>query len=125
MLFRSVNLADGFHCTNLCVTVDINLPVGTDAKIYYKTLPTEKTTPIDDENWVEMVLEKSVPVSTSNYDFKEYRFFPPGAFDTYGVPQDSPITNDFNAFQVKIVMLSSSQAYTPRFRDLRIIALES
>jgi hypothetical protein len=122
---KPISLADGFDASNICVTVDINLPTGTNVYVYYKTLPTEKTTPIDDESWVVMTQEKAVPVSTSAFDFKEYRFFPSGAFDVYGVPEDSPITTRFNAFQIKIVMVSSSQTATPRLRDLRIIALDS
>ena len=122
---KPVSLADGFDASNLCVTVDINLPSGTSVYVYYKTLPTEKTTPIDDETWVAMTQERSVPISTSAFDFKEYRFFPSGAFNSFGVPQDSPITTRFNAFQIKVVMLSSSETATPRLRDLRIIALDS
>lgn len=122
---KPISLADGFDASNICVTVDINMPSGTNVYVYYKTLPTEKTTPIDDESWVIMEQEKAVPVSTSAFDFKEYRFFPSGAFDVYGVPEDGPITTRFNAFQIKIVMLSSSQTATPRLRDLRIIALDS
>lgn len=122
---KPISLADGFDASNLCVTVDINMPTGTSVKVYYKTLPTEKTTPIDDESWVLMDQPKPVPASITAYDFKEYRFFPSGAFNAYGVPLDSPITTRFNSFQIKIVMLSSSQAATPRLRDLRIIALDS
>jgi len=120
-----INLADGFDASNLCVTVDINRPAGTDVKVYYKTLPTEKTTPISDELWYEMTLESAVASSINNFDFREHRFFPSDAFDSYGVPQDSPITTRFNTFQIKIVLLSSSEASTPRLRDLRIIALDS
>ena len=122
---KPINLASGFEASNLCVTVDINKPSGTDVKVYYKTLPTEKTTPISDENWEEMTLESTVPSSLSNYDYREHRYFPSGAFDSYGVPQDDPISARFNTFQIKIVMLSSSEANTPRLRDLRIIALDS
>jgi len=122
---KPINLASGFEASNLAVTVDINKPAGTDVKIYYKTLPTEKTTPIADENWVLMNLESAVASSLSNYDFREHRYFPSGAFDTYGVPQDNPIAARFNTFQIKIVMLSTSESNTPRLRDLRIIALDS
>jgi hypothetical protein len=122
---KPINLSSSFEASNLAVTVDINKPSGTDVKVYYKTLPTEKTTPISDENWVLMNLESTVASSLSNYDFREHRYFPSGAFDSYGVPQDNPITARFNTFQIKIVMLSTSEANTPRLRDLRIIALDS
>lgn len=122
---KPINLASGFEASNLAVTVDINKPAGTDVKVYYKTLPTEKTTPISDENWVLMNLESTVPSSLSNYDYREHRYFPSGAFNSYGVPQDNPISPRFNTFQIKIVMLSTSEANTPKLRDLRIIALDS
>ena len=122
---KPINLASGFEASNLAVTVDINKPAGTDVKVYYRTLPTEKTTPLSDENWVLMNLESTVPSSLSNYDFREHRYFPSGAFDAYGVPQNNPISPRFNTFQIKIVMLSSNRANTPRLRDLRIIALDS
>ena len=122
---KVVNLASGFEASNINVTVDINKPSGTDVKVYYRTLPTEKTTPITNENWVLMTLENSVTNSTSNFDFKEHRYFPTAAFDTYGVPADNPISPRFNAFQIKIVLLSSTKQNTPRLRDLRVIALDS
>jgi hypothetical protein len=122
---KPINLAAGFEATNLCVTVDINKPSGTDVQVYYKTLAAEKNTPISDENWELMYLESAIPSSLSNYDFKEHRFFPFQAFDQYGVPNDSPISPRFNTFQIKIVMLSTSAANTPKLKDLRIIALDS
>ena len=122
---KPINLASGFEATNLCVTVDVNQPAGTSIAVYYKTLPTEKTTPITDETWTLMNLETTVPSSLSDYDFREHRYFPSGAFNSYGVPQNSPISPAFNTFQIKIVLLSSNQAYSPRLRDLRIIALDS
>lgn len=122
---KPINLADGFDASNLCVTLDANKPSGTNIRVYYKTLPTEKVTPIADEVWVEMNLESAVASSATSYDFKEHKYFPNGAFDNYHVPIDSPISTKFNTFQIKIVLLSNSTVYTPRIRDLRIIALDS
>lgn len=122
---KPINLADGFDASNINVTVDINRPASTNVKVYFRTLPSGSVTPITNENWVEMELETVVPSSINNFDFKEYRFFPAGAFDQYDVPQDDPITTRFNTFQVKIVMLSSQTQFSPKLRDLRIIALDS
>lgn len=122
---KSINLADGFDASNINVTVDINRPPATDVKVYYRTLPSGAVTPITDENWVEMDLETVVPSSTNNFDFKEHRYFPPNAFDQYGVPADDPISTRFNTFQIKIVMLSSQTQFSPKLRDLRVIALDS
>jgi hypothetical protein len=121
---KVVNLASGFEASNICVTVDINKPTGTDVKVYYRTLPAEKNTPITNEQWVLMNLESAVANSTSSFDFKEHRYFPPGAI-VNSIPQDNPISPRFNSFQIKIVMLSSYAANTPRLRDLRVIALDS
>ena len=123
---KPINLADGFDASNLCVTVDIYKPNGTDVKVYMKTLSADATTPIEDENWILLELEKEVPNSLTALDYKEHRYFPAGAFDQYGVPNDTGtiISPRFNAFQIKIVMLSSSAVRTPKLRDLRIIALD-
>jgi hypothetical protein len=122
---KPVNLASGFEATNLCVTVDINKPSGTDVKCYYKISTVESTTPIASEAWVEMDLERAVNNSINDFDFKEHRFFPAGAFDQYGTPSDVGPLNKFNAFQIKLVLLSSSKHLTPRLRDFRAIALDS
>ena len=71
-----------------------------------------------------MDLESAVPSSINGFDYREHRFFPPNAFDQYGVPADNPIIARFNTFQIKIVMLSSTVTRTPKLRDLRIIALD-
>jgi len=122
---KPINLADGFEASNLCVTVDICKLFNTNVKVYYKTLASGKVTPISSENWVEMELENPVPNSTNSYDYREHRFFPVGAFDQYGIPQDAPIAARFNSYQIKIVMLSSNKAVSPKLKDLRIIALDS
>ena len=122
---KPINLADGFDASNINVTVDINKPGSTDVKVYYRTLPSGEVTPITDENWVEMRLENVVPSSINNFDFKEHRFFPPNAFGNFGIPNDNPISTRFNTFQIKIVMLSDQKQFSPKLRDLRIIALDS
>jgi hypothetical protein len=121
---KPITLADGFDASNLCVTLDINKPTGTEVKAYFKTLPTEKTSPISEEVWNEMVLETPIRPTDSLYEYKEHRFFPVGAFDAFGVPADAPIPVDFNTFQVKLVLLSTSRTKSPKCRDLRIIALD-
>lgn len=126
---KKVTLAEGFDASNLVVTFDGYKPAGTSYKVYYKILPVEKTTPIDEESWVEMVIETSIANSANLLDYKEHRFFPSGAFSGFGVPVDNPILvnsgSRFNAFAVKIVMLSSNEAIAPKIRDFRAIALFS
>lgn len=122
---KVINLASGFDASNLCVTTDINRPVGTKVEVYYRALAVETTTPMNQQPWILMNQEKTIQNSITDFDFREYRFFPTGAFDTYGYPTNAPISPRFNAFQVKIVMLSSNKALSPRFKNLRIIALDA
>lgn len=123
---KPINLASGFDANNINVTIDVNKLPGTDVKVYYKILPSEKTTPIIDEAWNLMVLENPVPSSANALDYKEHRYFPAGAF-TNGIytPGNLPIATKFNTLQIKIVLLSTSVVNTPKVRDLRIIALDS
>lgn len=120
---KKVVLADGFDASNLIVTFDAYKPASTDVKAYYKLLPVEKTTPINDESWIPMMLEAPVGFSADSNDYKEHKFYPTTAFDQYGNVIDNPISPRFNSFAVKIVMLSSNEAYAPRVRDFRTIAL--
>jgi hypothetical protein len=122
---KVINLAANFDATNLCVTTDINRPVGTNVQVYYRALAVETTTAINQQPWILMNQEKTIQNSITDFDFREYRFFPTGAFDAYGYPTNAPISPRFNAFQVKIVMLSSNKALSPRFKNLRIIALDA
>ena len=122
---KPINLANGFEATNLCVTVDINKPSGTDVRCYYKISTEESTTPIALESWVEMDLEQAIGNSINDFDFKEHRFFPAGAFDNFGTPSDTGPLSKFNAFQIKLVLLSSTKHLTPRLRDFRAIALDA
>lgn len=123
---KVINLNAGFEATNLNVTFDAYKPAGTDIHVYYKTLPFEVTTPIEQEEWVEMEIEygTAIPDSINSDDYREHRFFPPGAIVNF-IPQDNPISARFNAFQIKIVLTSTNQALSPKIRDLRMIALDS
>ena len=63
--------------------------------------------------------------SVNASDLREYMYYPPGAFGNYGVPVNNPISSRFNAFVIKVVMLSSSVAVTPKIRNFRVIALDT
>lgn len=121
---KPITLADGFDASNLNVTVDVNRPSGTNVAIFYRALPSGSLTPITDESWIQMSLEKAVESSINSFDYKEHRYFPPGAFGNFGIPNDDPISPRFNTFQIKIVMLSTQVQNTPKLKDLRIIALD-
>jgi hypothetical protein len=127
---KVVNLADGFDSTNLAVTLDVNRPAATNVYVYYRVLPTEATTPINQQPWVQMTplvngIAKTIPPSSTIYDFQEYNWYPTGSFTSLGVAVAAPLQPRFNAFQVKIIMTSTDKTLCPRLRNLRVHALDS
>lgn len=122
---KKITLADGFDASNIVVTLDAYKPAGTDVRVYYRTLPSEKNTSLNDESWVRMELGDLVGNSSSIEDFKEHKYYPQNYFDAFGVPSDDPISPRFNTWAIKIVLVSSNEATSPKVRDLRAIALDS
>ena len=124
---KPINLASGFDATNLCVTVDANLPTGTSIAVYHRFVPSGSITPIVDEYWQQMIIDPTITLTpaANSYDYTEVKYFPQGAFDVHGIPTDGPIEPKFTTFQVKIVLLSPNVVQTPMLKNLRIIALHS
>jgi len=58
--------------------------------------------------------ETGIPASDNPLIFRDYRYLPGGINGTL---------NDFDQFQIKIVMTSTNNAKVPTFGDLRVIAL--
>lgn len=121
---KKVTLATGFDSSNIVVTLLAYKPVGTDVRVYYKTLPLERTTPFENEPWVRMTPTASV-YSGNISDFKEIQYYPKNAFGNYGVPVNNPISPRFNTYAIKIVLVSSNEAVTPLVSNLRAIATDS
>lgn len=121
---KKVTLANGFDSSNIVVTLRAYKPQGTDVRVYYKTLPIEKTTPFENEAWVRMTPETKVTSGSIN-DFKEIKYFPKNAFGAFGLPIDNPISPRFNSYAIKIVLVSNNEAVTPKVRDLRSISYDS
>ena len=56
------------------------------------------------------IRDRSVPASVNDNDFREYEF-------------TANDLDEFVGFQIKIVSSGTNEAYPPRFKDLRVIAL--
>ena len=121
---KKVTLASGFDSSNLVVTLRAYKPQGTDVRVYYKTLPVEKTTPFDNESWVRMTPQSNISSGSIN-DYKEIKYYPKNAFGAFGLPIDNPISPRFNSYAIKIVLVSNNEAITPKVRTLRCIAYDS
>lgn len=121
---RQVTLKTGFDASNIVVTFDGYKPSGTNFAVYYKILPSELTTPIDDQPWVQMIINPVVPFSSDTSDIKEHKYYAPNAFGAYNVPTNYPISPRFNNFKIKVVLLSTDETLTPRVSNFRTIALD-
>jgi hypothetical protein len=122
---RPVTLADGFDSSNIVVTLDAYKPSGTDVRVYYKVSPTESSEPFAFNPWVRMELKDSVPNSSNRFEYLEHKYYPEGAFGSFGIPNDNPIATRFNIVAIKIVLVSDTEAKTPIVRDFRAICLAS
>jgi hypothetical protein len=122
---KKVTLADGFDASNIVVTLDGYKPSGTDIRVYYKISSTESSAPFETASWVRMKCFNVPPNSSSVDEYNEHKFFPVNAFDAYGVPANNPIAPRFNVVAIKVVLVSSNFAITPKIRDFRAICLDS
>lgn len=122
---KRIPLADGFDASNLIVLFDCNRPSATTVKVYFKVSALDSTEPFHNNPWQEMMQANSTQASIDDFDYREYKFIPVGSVDQYGVPIDDPISPRFNMYAIKIVMLSSDKAFTPKIKNLRGIALDN
>lgn len=122
---RRIPLADGFDASNLMVIFDANQPATTSIKVYYKVSAVDSSASFESNDWVEMIQSNSQSPAINDTEFKEFKFVPPDSIASFGIPIDDPINPRFNMFAIKLVLLSSDTAYTPRIRNLRGIALDS
>ena len=94
--------------TGLRIMFSAELPPEATYEIYYRARMTSFSVATEDLNWVKLSID--TPINTT-----------PGVFidRTYDVQSIA----EFNEFQVKLVMKSTSVSKVPRFKYLRIIAL--
>jgi hypothetical protein len=116
---RPVTLADGFEATGLRVIFDINRPLGTSVKVYYKVKASDDDTAFDDRYYNELTMvEKNVNFSSNEdqYLIDEYKI-DDIRYTSNGIQHDS-----FKIFAIKIVMFSENPAFVPQIKNLRVIA---
>jgi hypothetical protein len=93
-----------------------NRPSGSDFEVYVKTAPDEDTlvasTAVEGESiheWVKVDIDRAIPTSDNPSNFPEYEY--------------THESEQFTAFQIKIVMHSENSSKSPLIKDLRAIAL--
>lgn len=95
--------------TIMKVWFDVLKPTNTDVKVYYRVLGADDGDDISVVNWTEMTgVNVALPSSTEEYYEEEH--------------EQDPLS-PFTQFQIKLVLLSSSEGTLPMVKNLRALAL--
>ncbi len=108
-LTKPVTLAE--KAKGLKIMLSANKPSACDFDVYWRTNANGQ---LLDQDWTIIGAETSMPSDDNPTVYRDYRYLPGGIGGTL---------DDFDQFQVKIVMKSANSSKVPRFGDLRIIAL--
>lgn len=118
-LTKPVVLSRGSTAASLKVIVDAHRFPENQFTVWYRTsLSGDEAENIREKNWTAFSKSSKTPNSSNYFEnpadvdyktFREYRF---SAFDI----------EEFNEYQIKITMASTSSSRVPRFRNLRTIA---
>ena len=108
-LTRPVTLAE--KARGLKIMLAANKPSACSFDVYYRTNSGGR---LLDQDYILIAPEAPMPSDDNPNIYRDYRYLPGGIGGNL---------NDFDQFQVKIVMKSTNSAKVPRFGDLRIIAL--
>lgn len=92
-------------------------PIGSEFKVYYRTLAVGEDTDIRSKNWIYAPFNSEPPEDAANDIFRQYEVQLGGEFYNQ--------LDDFNRYQIKIVFRARNSAKPPRIKDLRTIALAS
>jgi hypothetical protein len=129
---KKVILDQGFDSGDLRVYFTAYRPVNTNIYVYYKILSRNDNQTFDSGNWQLMTLINNSDTIYSPTRDNTYEFVAApgsGGFAQNYVNYISNVTgqtyNDFNQFQIKIVLATSDKTAVPFLTDVRAIALPS
>lgn len=124
-----VTLAQGADSGDLRVFFTAYRPVNTDIHVYYKVLSREDTQVFEQSDWQLMTIVNGAnKFSLFDTDVYEYEAAPGlnGIADNY-LQYTSKSTgfvyNSFYKYAIKIVMSASDSTFSPRLKDIRVLAL--
>ena len=92
----------------------INLPTGSNVKLYYRTLEEGTEGSIEDQSFVYQAPDNLIGTDDNPSIFRQHEWTIGGQGGTLA---------EFSTFQLKIVMNSSNTSKVPSIKDLRAIAL--
>ena len=100
----------------LKIYADVFKPNNTTVDFYYKTLPVEKSTGLENEPWIYAPYDQEF-VSSSANEFIETQITV-GDEDVAQMP-----IPDYREFRVKMVLRSKNSAVSPKVKNFRAIAV--
>jgi hypothetical protein len=129
---KKVILDQGFDSGDLRVYFTAYRPVNTNIYVYYKILSRSDTQTFDSGKWQLMTLINNSDTIYSQTRDNTYEFVAApgsGGFAQNYVNYISNVTgqtyNNFNQFQIKVVLATSDKTAVPFLTDIRAIALPS
>ena len=112
---KKVTLNEGFNATSLVTYLNINRPSGSTIEVYARVNNEFDTSPITDKDWVLLTQENNGGNTSQTDQYVE---------DTWSVyDYNYNGFNNFNQFEVKVVMHSTNTSKVPVISDIRVIAL--
>ena len=111
-------MAPGMNADNLVVYLNVNRPASTAIQVYYKVQNQFDTTTFLNLPWVLMSQELNGGFTSQAGAVVEDKW------SAYGITYVNSGTtyHNFNAFQIKVVFISTNPSYSPSIYDLREIA---
>lgn len=110
-----VTLNQGFNANNLVVYVNVNRPQQSSIEVYYRAKNEFDTTDLSGHAWAKMTHEVNGGNTSQEGQFVEDKW---SMYDyVYGSFQD------FNTYEIKVVMYSTNTSFVPVLADVRAIAL--
>lgn len=99
--------------TGIKVMFSANRPNTASIELYYRTNGGGQDGLLD-TNWILATIEEAMPTDENKYVYRDYRYLIGGLDGTL---------DEFDQFQLKVVMKSTNTCKIPTFKDLRAIAL--
>ena len=110
---KPVTLANG--ATGLKILFAGHRPSTSHFDVYFRTVVSGNDSDILEKSFVQATVDAQMPNDQRENEFHEYRYTVGGDF--------ASTLQEFDRYQVKIAMYSTSTSDIPRIRDLRTIAL--
>jgi hypothetical protein len=110
-----VTLNQGFNASNLVVYVNVNRPQESSIEVYFRAKNEFDTTDLSGHAWTKLTQEINGGNTSQEGQFVE---------DKWSVYDYSYSTfNEFNTYEIKVVMYSTNTSKVPVLADIRAIAL--